>query len=309
MKRIIVTVAVALAAFVAGAQDIKQATDLYNNAATALNTGDKATAIAYFKQAYDMAKALGQEGEEIASNSQSYIPTLVLSIAKDDIKAGEYEKAIAQLQEAIKSGEEFKSEEVVVEAKDLIPQVYMQKGGVMLNNKKFSDAAAAYKRVLEINPSNGMAALRLGMALTGANDIDGAIAAYQTAAANGQEKSANKQISTIFLKKAAASLKAKKFDDAVAAAVSSNEYMENAQAYQIAGQASQLQKKNEDAVKYFEKYLEMKPDAKNAGQIAFTVAALYQQAGNKSKAVEFYQKATTDPTYGAEAARLAASLK
>ena len=309
MKRIIVIVAAALAAFVAGAQDIKQATDLYNNAATALNTDDKVTAIAYFKQAYDMAKALGKEGEEIVANCQMYIPSLVLSVAKDDIKAGEYDKAVSQLQEAIKVAEEYKAEDVGIEAKDLIPQVYMQKGGTLLNNKNYSDAAAAYKRVLEINPANGMAALRLGMALTGANDIEGAIAAYQTAAANGQEKTANKQISTIFLKKAAAALKAKKLDEAITAAISSNEYMENAQAYQIAGQASQSLKKNEDAIKYFEKYLEMKPDAKNAGQIAFTVGALYQSAGNKAKAVEFYQKATTDPQFGAEAARLAASLK
>ena len=310
MKRIIISiVAFAVAAVSLTAQDINQATDIYNNAATALNNGDKNAAIEYFQQALAMAQNLGKDGEEIVANCKEYIPATAFAIAKDLIRAADYDNAVAKLADVVKIAQQYGAEGVVAEATDLVPQVWMQKGGAMLNAKKYDEAAGAYRKVLEGDPANGQAALRLGMALTGAGDTDGALEAYKQAAANGQEKTANKQISTINLKKAAAALKAKNFEEAVTAALASNEYLENAQAYQIAGQASQLQKKNPDAIKYFEKYLEMKPDAKNAGQITFTVAALYQQSGNKAKAVEFYQKASTDPTYGAEAARLASSLK
>ncbi len=310
MRRIIVTiVTLVLAASAAFGQDIKQATETYNNGAVALQSGDNAAALEYFRQALSIAQTLGKDGEDIVANCKEYIPKLVFSIAKDLIRAGEWDKAVAQLDETQKVAAEFGDEGTIAEAKDLIPQVYMQKGTAMLNAKKYAEAAEAYKTVLDGDATNGMAALRLGMALTGAGDIDGAIAAYKQASENGQEKTASKQIATIKLKQAAAALKAKNFADAVAAAVESNSYMESAQAYQIAGQASHQLKKESDAITYFEKYLEIKPDAKNAAQIAFTVGALYQQAKNNAKAVEYYQKAVSDPVLGADAAKLVASLK
>ena len=106
-----------------------------------------------------------------------------------------------------------------------------------------------------------------------------------------------------------ASLKAKKYADAVKDAVTSNEYVANPQALQVAGQASQLSGKNADAIKYFEQYLEAAPNAKNAGQIAYTVGALYQQAKNNAKAKEYFSKATSDPKFGADAQKALNSLK
>ena len=94
----------------------------------------------------------------------------------------------------------------------------------------------------------------------------------------------------------------------MALAEKANSYKENAQAFLIAGQASQKANKNSDAISYFEKYLEAAPTAKNAGAIAFTVGALYQQAGNKAKAVEFYKKVESDPQFGAQAKNLITSL-
>ena len=108
---------------------------------------------------------------------------------------------------------------------------------------------------------------------------------------------------------AAAALKAAKFADAVAAAEKCTEYGENAQAYLVAGQASQKLNKNADAIKNFEKYLAAAPTAKNANAIAFTVAALYQKAGNKAKATAFYQKVVSDPQLGAQAKQQLDALK
>ena len=82
----------------------------------------------------------------------------------------------------------------------------------------------------------------------------------------------------------------------------SNEYLENANAFRFAASAAQQLGKNDECIALYEKYIALKPNAKDAGGVKFTIAALYQQAGNKAKAKEYYQMVATDPQYGASAA-------
>ena len=302
MKKFFVTLsALVLSVGLMSAQDLSQATETYNNGATALSAGEKASALEYFQNALKQAEACGEEGAEIAANCKNVIPTIGLSLAKDLIKAEEYDNAVAKLADAVKLAEQFGAEEVVAEAKSLVPQVQMQKGASLLNAKDYAGAVAAYQAVVNDDPANGVAALRLGMALTGAGKNADAIKAFEAAAANGQEANAKKQLANIYLKDAAAALKEKKYDAAFAAAVKVNEYAENAQAYLVAGQSAQQLKKNNDAIANFEKYLELSPTAKNAPAITFTLAAIYQQAGNKAKALENYKKVVGDASLGAQA--------
>ena len=310
MKKLIATLAaLAVALGAAFAQDLAAVTETYNAGAEALSAGDKEGALKSFEKALEQAAALGEEGQEVVTNCKNIIPNIQLSLAKDLVKASQFDEAVAKLALAKEIAEKYASEEVADEAAKLIPQVKMSKAGGLLNAKDYEGAAAAYKELLDEDPTNGTVALRLGVALNGAGKLDEAKAAFETAAANGQEATANKQLGNIYLKDAAAALKAKKFADAVAAAVKVNDYTENAQAWQIAGQASQLGGKNNDAIKYFEKYLAAAPSASNVGQIAFTLGALYQQAKNNAKAKEFYAKAVTDPKYGAEAKKMLDALK
>ena len=293
MKKLIATIAaftVALGA--AFAQDLAAVTEVYNAGAEAVST-DKAAALKSFEEALKLAEALGVR----------------MSLAKDLVKESKFDEAVAALQEVEKVAEAYEAFDVADEAKTLVPQVKMSHAGNLLNGKDYDGAAAIYKEVLDADPANGNAALRLGVALNGAGKLEEAKAAFETAAANGQEATANKQIGNIYLKEAAAALKEKKYADAVAAAAKVNDYTENAQAWQIAGQASQAAGKNNDAIKYFEKYLEAAPTASNAGAIAFTVGALYQGAKNNAKAKEFYTKAAGDPKYGAEAKKMLDALK
>ena len=185
----------------------------------------------------------------------------------------------------------------------------MSKANSLYKAKEFDAAAAAFQEILDADPTNGNAAFYKGAALVGAGKNEEAKAAFELAAANGQEANAHKQLGNIYLKEAAAALKDKKYAAAVAAAAKVNDYTENAQAWQIAGQASQASGKNSDAIKYFEKYLEAAPTASNAGAIAYTVGALYQGAKNNAKAKEYYTKAASDPKYGAEAKKMLDALK
>ena len=310
MKKLIATLAAAVMAVGSlSAQDLAQATELYNTGATYLSGGNFERALESFQQAYDMATALGEEGAEVAENCKSAIPEVSLNLAKNLAQNKDYDGAIARLGTTVELAGQFGNQAVQDEANALVPQLLMQKGNELLNGKDFAGAAAAYKQILESDATNGVAALRLGMALASSGDAAGAIEAFTTAAANGQEAAAGKQLGNLYLRDALAKLKAKDYAGAVDAAVKSTEYSESSSAYQIAGQAAQMTGDNDGAIKYFEKYLELAPNAKNAGQIAYTVGALYQTAKNVDKAKEYYTKALSDPTYGPEAQKLLNALK
>ena len=309
MKKLIATLATLTVALGAAfAQDLAAVTDLYNAGAAAISE-DKAAALKSFEEALKLAESLGDEGQEVVTNCKNIIPNLKMSMAKDLVKESKFDEAVAALNEVGKVAEAYEALDVLDEVKTLIPQVQMSKAGNLLNAKDYAGAAAAYQEILDADPDNGTVALRLGVALNGAGKLDEAKAAFEKAAANGQEATAGKQLGNIYLKEAAAALKAKKYADAVAAAAKVNDYTENAQAWQIAGQASQLAGKNADAIKYFEKYLAAAPTASNAGAIAYTVGALYQGAKNNAKAREYYSKAVSDPKYGAEAKKMLDALK
>lgn len=283
-------------------------TELYNAGAESISI-NKESALKSFEEALKLAEALGEEGQEVVANCKNIIPNLKLSIAKDLVKASQFDEAIEALKEVEKVADAYDAEEVEAEAESLIPQIKMSKANNLYKAKDFEAAAAAFKEILDEEPTNGNAAFYMGAALVGAGKNEEAKAAFEQAAANGQEANAHKQLGNIYLKEAANALKAKKYADAVSAAVKVNDYTENAQAWQIAGQASQLAGKNNDAIKYFEKYLEAAPTASNAGAIAYTVGALYQGAKNNAKAKEFYTKALSDPKYGAEAKKMLDALK
>jgi tetratricopeptide (TPR) repeat protein len=309
MKKIIVTLAALFAAAaVMSAQSMAEATETAKLANDSLSAGEYATALAGFKEALKMAEACGDEGLELVATCKDIIPKTMNAMAKEELKEKRYDEAIAMFQETIAVAREYGDEDLAKKVEDLIPQIFMQKGGALLNAKDYAGAVEVYSKALELVPTNGVAALRLGMALEAAGRGDEAVEAYKTAAANGQEKNANSQLGKLYLKRSVASLKAKKYSDAVQEAVASNEFAANPQALQVAGQASQLAGKNADAIKYFAQYLEAAPDAKNAGQVAYTVGALYQQAKNNAKAKEFFSKAVTDPKYGADAQKALKSL-
>lgn len=241
MKRIIISlVAVILTAGSLAAQDLAEATEAYNNAATTLSAGDKAGALDAFSKALNMAETLGEEGAEIASRCKNTIPNLLVSIAKEQLQGAKFDEAVATIGEAVKKAEEFGNSEVVAKAKALLPQAFLLKGKALLAN----------------------------------GDLDAAEEAYQQAAANGQEASANKQIAQIYLKKAASALSGKDYQAAFDAAQKALSISENATAFKIAGTAAMKLEKKEDAINNLQKYIELSPTAKDVAQMKEVIEAL-----------------------------------
>lgn len=281
MKKLIISIcALIAAASISFAQDINEATDLYNAAAEYLDLGDKVSALDNFKKAYDIAKECGEVGEDLISKCESLIPRLSLMVAKDFVKAGNYEGAVAQALEAVETAKAMNDEDVALEAEALVPQIWMQKGNTCIKAKDWEGAVAAYKNNLAINPTNGKAMVNMAAAYEKLGMEAEAEAAYVEAAANGQEKAANKALGNIYLKKANAANKAKKYDEVVKLAQKSISYNESDKAYYLAGLASQASNKIDDAITYFEKYLELAPSAANSQDVRAVVEGL-KKAQNK----------------------------
>ena len=275
MKKFVYSIcALFAAATISFAQDVNEATDLFNAAVEYLNLGDKASALENFQKAYDIAKECGEAGQALVDQCESTIPQLALMLAKDYVKAGDYATAVAKAKEASAIAASMNADSVVAEADALVPNIYMQQGNVLIKAKDYEGAIAAYTSTLALNPTNGKAYINMAAAYDKLGQTDKAEETYLLAAANGQEKAANKALGNIYLKKALAANKAKQFSQAIDLAKKSNSFNESSKAYYIIGLAAQNSNKLDEAIAAFEKYLELEPSAANSQDVRTVVEGL-----------------------------------
>ena len=260
------------AATISFAQDVNEATDLFNAAVEYLNLGDKTSALENFQKAYDIAKECGEAGQALVDQCESTIPQLALMVAKDYVKAGDYATAVVKAQEASAIAAAMNAD--ASEAEALIPNIYMQQGNVLLKAKDYEGAIKAYSANVALNPANGKAYVNMAAAYDRLGQADKAEENYLLAAANGQEKAANKALGNIYLKKALAANKAKSYDQAIELANKSISFNETSKAHYIIGLAAQNSNKIALAISSFEKYLELDPTAANAQDVRTVVEAL-----------------------------------
>ncbi|MBR6881959.1 MAG: tetratricopeptide repeat protein [Bacteroidales bacterium] len=310
MKRLFVAVAAfALAAGIASAQDYNAAVEAFNMGAQTLET-NKAEALTQFKSALAQFEACEEaEAAEMVAQCKKIIPQTILSIAKEQINNAEYDEAVATLKEAAAVAEDYGIEEVAADAKELIPNAFSRKGAALLKAKDFVAAAAAFKEVVAINPEDGQSQLLLGQSLMQAGDNAAAIAALEAAAAAGKAEQANKLLSNVFLKEGMALVKAGKSAEAIEALEKSNGYVESSNAYKLIASANTKLGKSKAAIEAYKKYLDIDPNAKDAADVMFTIAATAQKAGDKATAIEYYKKLSSNAKYAAQAAQQLGALQ
>lgn len=302
MKKIVMLIAAAaMTVSVAFAQDINAVTEMYNNGAMELEMGNKESALNYFQSAITEAEALGEAGVEIIANCQMMIPAVMISLANDFIEADNLDAAMEWLAKAEEAANTYGDTDNAAKANEKKEQVLMKKAAELLKAKDYANAIVVYEQIMAADPTNGRAALQMGQAYNASGDQVKAEEAFNIAAANGQEKQAFKQLSNLYVKKASASLKAKNTQEAYDFAVKSNEYLENANAYKIAGQCAMALGKAAEGLPLLEKYLELSPNAKDANQMKFNIAATAQKLGDKEKAKAYYEQVLGDPKFGAQA--------
>ena len=257
------------------AQDVNQATDFYNNAVNFYSAGNLDSALKNFVKAHEIAKQCGEEGAEIVTDCENNIPVLGNQLAKSLASEGKYSDAVAQLNEVAGICASMGLTDQEAKLKKMIPQFYMQQANQAVKSKNFDEALAAYDNVIALEPSNGKALLNKGQILNSKGDSEGALAAFESAMANGQEKAAKRQISNLFLKKAKAASAEKKYEMALEYSKKAISYDENeANAYYLGGIAAQALKKDSEAISLFEKYLALKPSSNNSQAVRQVVEAL-----------------------------------
>jgi tetratricopeptide (TPR) repeat protein len=310
MKRLFVAVAaLALAAGIASAQDFNAAVETFNMGAQTLES-NKAEALTQFKSALTQFEACAEEeAADMVAQCKKIIPQTILSIAKEQINEAQYDEAVATLKEAVTVAEGYGIEDVAADAKELIPNAWARKGAALLKAKDFAGAATALKEVVAINPEDGQNQLLLGQALMQAGDNAGATAALEAAAAAGKADQANKLLSNLFLKEGMALVKAGKNAEAIEALEKSNTYVESSNAFKLIASAYTKLGKSKDAINAYKKYLEVDPNAKDAADVMFTIAATAQKAGDKNTAIEYYNKLTSNSKYAAQATQQLGALK
>lgn len=290
MKKFIVLVSAALLSMgIASAQDFEKATNTAKEANEALGNKDFKAAIEGFKSALAEAKeCTEEEAAALIENCKKGVVMAQNAYANSLISENKLEEAIAELATTAKVAVENEEEEIAQKAEEKIDQLHQAIANAKMKAASAAaDAAgkaAAYKEALEHldvllqkDETQGKVVLQKGQILSALGQKEAAIEAFEKAAALGQEAAANKQLSTIYLKDANALNKAQKYKEAVAAAVKSAEYAPSANAYKIAGIASQKAGDIKSAVENLEKYLGISPNAADAAQIKAAVDALKAQ--------------------------------
>ena len=291
MKRLFVAIAaLGLASIVAGAQSLNEAKEAYNNGVQSMETS-KTEALAQFQTALEIANKCTDEEDaaEFIGTCKTAITGAMMSIAKEQINEDAYDEAVATLNKTKATAADFGQDDVIAEAEGLIPNVYMRKGATLLKNKDFRGAAEAFEFVVAAKADDAQAFLLLGQAEMQAGIMDKAIEALTKANELG-EANAAKLLSSAYLREGQALLKAGKNLEAVAALEKSNSYAESANAYKLIASAYTKAGKSKDAINAYKKYLEVSPNAKDAADIMFTIAATAQKAGDKATAKEYYGK-------------------
>lgn len=304
MKTLWLSLAAMFAAVTISAQDISEATKVALLAKESLQAGDYASALAGFKDSFKMASECGEEGLALVSTCKEILPKIMNALAKEAYGRGEYDAAVASLKESV----EF-SGVANEETSSLITSILLKKAESLLSAGKYTEAVEACEDALKEDHYSGMAALRLGQAYEALGEVDNALEAYKVASVNGEEKNACAKLGRILLERSIKELKANDFPAAIRDALASDGYVPSPQAVQVAGNASMLSGKRDDAIGYFEKYLNLAPDAENAGQVAYAVGALCKEAGYDAKAKTYLTKALADPKYGKDAKKALSTLK
>lgn len=301
MKRLFLLLSLFLFAYsTVSAQDLESATNIYNEGAVALQSGDKAEALKKFEDALAQTETIGPDAEELANNCKNAIPAVILSIGKDQAAANDLDNALLTINKAIEKAKEYGKEDITDEATALIPKLYLAEGNAKLKAKDYAGAVAMYKKVVELEPTNGNAYLLMGQASSRTTDEATTVDALEKAVANGQEAKAKSALAKYYYNMAASALKAKNNDQAYSygqKTIATLDGPEAVKAMSISGKAAMAMKKYADAIENFESYLAKSPNAKDANSTMYQLATAYEATGNKAKACGYYKQIIADPNF------------
>jgi len=280
------------------AQDLNTAIEAYNLGATAAQDGNYITAIEHLNRAMELGITLGEEGASVVTDCKNLIPQLYLRQAKELAAGGEGPASLPILDKAAETAAAYGDQTgIEVEVNDLKSKVYYIIANEAFGDKEFDLAIDNYKKVLELDPANGIAYLRIGQASANSGMEDEAIAALEKAAELGQEDNARRLMASIYLRKAVNAQKNKDWEQVYQASGKAVEFADNVQSNKLLGLAAIELKRFPEALTAWEKVMRANPNAKDINTTYYRLAVVYEGMGDKANACAFYNKILNDPNF------------
>jgi superkiller protein 3 len=298
MKHLFLALCLSIFALSASAQTMKEAVDAYNSGASFLELKSYPAAIKQFEKAVEIANAVGEEADEVKTNSRAGIVNSRMKQAGELYSNKQFEDALKVMELALSNAKEYGDAKNERSINNALPRLYNSLGGSNLEAGKFREALELYNKSLEFNPDQSNAWLAKGVTHQKMDSVDSALEAYskvmdismrtnKPADANEARKAAT----NLLISKGNSAKEASKFEAALDFFTAASKYSEsNPDIYlQIAVVANNA-KKYSEAVAAGEKALTLEKRANVLAQINYQLGFAYEGAGNNFKACESYKK-------------------
>jgi tetratricopeptide (TPR) repeat protein len=300
MRNLLAILLTALA-FTAFSQDINQLGEIYNEGNQALKNNDFELAIQKYEKSIEMGEKLGEEGEMIVMNSMAQLPSLYYRLGISDYKEKNIDKAIDELEKAIKFGKEYNDPETVIKSEDVIPQLYYARGNDLYKNAKFQEALISFKLASDLDPNYSRAFYGMGLTYNKMSDTKNMKEAFETAQnlAKAQNDDrvynmVNNNAKKLLQAKGARKLQAEDWNGALMCLDASLTFdPENADTYYYMALASNGLKKWDDAIKAAQDGLDLSKDSnpEYKAKFYYEMGNGYKGKGQNSQACEAFKNA------------------
>ena len=301
----------------AAAQTKDEAIKLYNDGVAALTAKNYPTAIAAFTQAIDIAEKVGSDADQVKDGVIKYLPSCYYNNAMALYASKKLEESVLELNKTIEIGEKYNDQNVVSKAKNYLPQLYNFLGGKEFGANNLEKAKGYYNMGLKLTPDATKNLIGLGLICEKQGTADSALVYFEKAIEVGTRtnkpedvKNAKAQARDLFIDKAAAAEKAKKYEDAIEAYKSVFKYAPESDAiyYKMAFDYYSLSKWD-DAIENSNKALGLITKPEDKGKVYFMLGNIYSKKNDNANACANYKLAAASPKYKAQAAAALKGLK
>ncbi len=293
------------------AQTYSDAVETFNAGADEVTAGNFEAAIEKFEASYEMATALGAEGDEVKKMAMEQIPNLYYRISIDKYKAKDYPGAITSFEETVTASEKYGNDDVKGKSLAYIPQLCVIVGNSQYSSGEYEAALASYDKAIEYIPGYARAMYGKAMVYRKQEKTDEMISTleqtFEAGNSQGDEKTAEAAAKTLkdyFMNQGKIAFNAADFDNAMSNFQTSFKYdPENPEAYYLICVIHDRLGELDEAVEAGLQALEYEEDdADKQARIYYELGNIYTSLVEYDKACDAYSHALVG-SYEANARR------
>ncbi len=281
-------------------QTFQDAVNAYNSGLDLIES-DISAAIASIEKSYEIASALGEEGEEVKIQAENQIPGLYYQKGVNLYRERNIDQAIVAFVEAVEVSEKFNDANSKTRSETLLHQLYAIQANSVFRENNNDKALELYDKALAINPQHARSHLGKALVYRRLEDTDSFKESVDMAIETGLTTNEEQIIQTAestardyFLVR---SVKAKSENNLTQAAEMINHsfsYDQSfAESYFLLASIQNEQSRFQDAVKNSQKALELLNGSREeTAKVHFELAKAYEGLGNTSQACASYKNAS-----------------